>query len=145
MIERQTNRAATNRAGAVLLALCGLMILAGCARKITLKPLPAARGGKAAVRVELTYDGNDQIAITLDAPEPSAYGASYTRYVAWVAAPDNSQVINVGQIRVEGGKGKLVTITPLRKFRLFLTVEAQGDTLKPGSLVVFEALKEIEW
>ncbi len=124
-------------------SLC--LALAACSRKVHLKPLPAAKGGSVAVQVQLTYNRNDQIQIDISAPEPAAYGAAYTRYVAWVATPDNAQVVNVGQIRVEGGKGRLITITPLHKFRLFLTVEAQGDALKPGPLVVFEAPKEIEW
>lgn len=140
---RLTTGAANRLLVFAFVALC--LVLAACARKVNLKPLPAAKGGSVAVRVQLTYDRNDQIQIEIKGPEPAAYGASYTRYVAWVVATDNSQVINVGQIRVEGGKGRLITITPLRKFRLFLTVEAQGDALKPGPLVVFEAPKEIEW
>jgi len=110
-----------------------------------LKPLPLAKGGDVHVRVELTYDRNDRIEIRVQAPEPSAYGPSYTRYVAWVATPDRAYVANVGQIRVEGGKGRLLTLTPLRKFWLFLTVEERGDVMKPGPQVVFESPKEIEW
>ena len=134
-------------AGLPAMALAGLvaMALGGCARSVRLKALPAARGGQVSVKVELTYDRNDQLQIKLQAPDPSAYGPNYTRYVAWVATPDRAHVINVGQIRVEGGKGALQTLTPLRKFRMFLTVEEQGDVMKPGPLVVFEAEKDIDW
>jgi hypothetical protein len=132
------------RTAAILCLLCTL-VLAGCTRKITLKPLPAARGGNVAVRVELTYNRNDQIQIEVRGPDPSAYGPAYTRYVVWIARPDGSQVTNAGQVRVENGQGQLLTLTPLRKFRLFVTVEEKGDALKPGPLLVFEAPKEIEW
>ena len=126
------------------LCLCGLL-LAGCARNIKLKPLPATKGGSASVKVELTYNRNDQLTIKLQAPEPAAYGPGFTAYVVWVGTPDGKHATNVGRIRVEGGKGQLVTITPLRKFLLFLTVEKEGDVMQPGPQVVYEAPKEIQW
>jgi len=128
-------------AALLALCLCGL----GCARNIKLKPLPAAKGGSASVKVELTYNRNDQVTIKLQAPEPAAYGPEFTAYVAWVGTPDGKHATNVGRIRVEGGKGQLVTITPLRKFLLFLTVEKEGDVMQPGPQVVYEAPKEIQW
>ena len=129
----------------VLAVLLSVALSAGCARNIKLKPLPAAKGGSATVKVELTYNRNDQLTIKLQGPEPAAYGPEFTAYVAWVGTPDGKHAANVGRIRVEGGKGQLVTITPLRKFRLFLTVEKEGDVMQPGPQVVYEAAKEIEW
>lgn len=127
------------------LCLCGLLLSAGCARVAHLKPLPAAKGGRVTVRVELTYNRNDKITIDMQAPPPDTYGPNFTRYVAWVATPDRKDVINIGQIRVEGGKGNLITLTPLRKFWLLVTVEERGDVLKPGPLMVFESYRELEW
>jgi len=132
-------------AALLALCLCGSFLLAGCSRNIKLKPLPATKGGSATVKVELTYNRNDQVTIKLQAPEPAAYGPEFTAYVAWVGTPDGKHAINVGRIRVEGGKGQLVTVTPLRKFLLFLTVEKEGDVMQPGPQVVYEAPKEIEW
>ena len=140
-------RKPASRLGSLAIAsiLTATLLLGGCGRTVQLKPLPLAKGGEVTVRVELTYNRNDRLKIKVKAPNPSAYGANYTRYVAWVATPDRAQVINVGQIRVENGKGELQTVTPLRKFHLFLTVEEQGDVLQPGPQVVFEAPKEIDW
>lgn len=121
------------------------MLFGGCSRNLRLKVLPAAKGGSASVRVQLTYDRNNVIQIKLQGPDPAAYGPNYTRYVVWVASPDRTQMTNVGQIRVEGGKGEIQTLTPLRKFHLFITVEENGETWKPGPQVVFEAPKEIDW
>jgi len=141
-----SKRRPSRRRAALLLSLAlALGVLGGCARKLQLQALPEAKGGTVDVRVDLTYNRNDRIRLEMKVPEPAAYGAPYNRYVAWVAPPDRSQVFNVGQIRVEGGKGKLDTLTPLRKFWLFLTVEEQGDVLKPGSLVVFKSPALIEW
>ena len=140
-------RKPVSRLGSLAIAgiLTAVLLLGGCGRNIRLKPSRLAKGGEVTVRVELTYNRNDRLKIKVKAPNPSAYGASYTRYVAWVATPDRARVINVGQIRVENGKGELQTVTPLRKFHLFLTVEEQGDVLQPGPQVIFEAPKEIDW
>ncbi len=140
-------RKPASRLGSLAIAgiLAGTLLLAGCGKTVKLRSLPVTKGGEATVRVELTYNRNDKLKIKVKAPNPSAYGPNYTRYVAWVATPDRAQVINVGQIRVENGKGELETVTPLRKFHLFLTVEEQGDVLQPGPQVVFEAPEEIDW
>ncbi len=130
---------------AIVGILTAALLLSGCGHNVRLKPSPLAKGGDVHVRVELTYNRNDQLKIKVKAPNPSVYGANYTRYVAWVATPDRARVVNVGQIRVEKGKGELETLTPLRKFHLFLTVEEKGDVLQPGPQVVFEAPKEIDW
>lgn len=128
------------------LAAAGLLLfaLAGCARNVKLKPLPAAKGGGFDVKVSLTFNRNDQIEVKVHGPDPSEYGPNFTRYVAWVKSPDGSYINNAGQIRMEKGKGDLITVTPLRKFYLFVTVEEKGDVLKPGQ-IVFETPKLIEW
>ena len=126
-------------------ALAAGLLLAGCARSVKLKALPVAKGGAFHVKVSLTFNRNDQIDVKASGPEPSAYGSNFTRYVVWVKSPDGSYVNNVGQMRMEKGKGELTTVTPLRRFYVFITVEETGDVLKPGPQVVFEAPKEIEW
>lgn len=131
--------------GRIAALLAASVLLSGCSRAVRLRPLAAAKGGEASVRVELTYDRNDKLTIRISGPDPSAYGANYTRYVAWVATPDRSHAVNVGQIRMAGNKGEIQTLTPLRKFHFFISVEEQGDVMKPGPLVVFEAGKEIDW
>jgi hypothetical protein len=132
-------------AAAVVVALC-LALLSGCARRLRLDPLPAARGGRVDVRVELTYNRNDKLEIKMEAPDPSTYGPDYTRYVAWVATPDRAHVSNVGQIRInQRGRGELNAKTALRSFWLYLTVEQRGDTQTPGPIVVFQSPRIIEW
>ena len=129
-----------------LLLACALALaLTACSRNLRLNPLPAARGGQASLRVQLTYDRNNMLFLKIEGPDPSAYGPAYTRYVVWVATSGRAGAVNVGQVRVEGGKGGIQTLSPRRKFFLFVTVEEQGDAEKPGPLVLFEAPKEIDW
>jgi hypothetical protein len=128
------------------LLLAGCLVLAGCRHDLRLKALPALQGGGGAtLRVVLTYDRNNTLEVQLSGVQlAESYGPQHTRYVVW-AQPAGGAAVNVGQVRVEAGKGKLQTLTPFRKFHVFLTVEERGDTQKPGPLVVFHTDKEIEW
>jgi hypothetical protein len=115
-----------------------LLATAGCQKDIHLRALPALAGaGHANVRVVLTYDRNNLLTVSLS-------GVKDGRYVAWTT-PANGDPVNVGQIRVEGGKGKIETLTPLRKFTVMITEEENGEARKPSARVVFQSEKEIEW
>ena len=124
----------------VILLMALLLAASGCKKEIRLRAMPAlAGGGHAGVRVELTYDRNNKLTVTLA-------GVPDGRYVVWTTpAATAGDPVNVGQIRVEAGKGKIETLTPLRKFKVMITAEEQGDARKPGPRVVFESEKEIEW
>jgi hypothetical protein len=115
-----------------------LLAIAGCQKDIRLHAIPALAGsGHADVRVVLTYDRNNLLTVSLS-------GVKDGRYVAWTT-PVAGDPVNVGQIRVEGGKGKIETLTPLRKFTVMITEEENGEARKPGPRVVFQSEKEIEW
>jgi len=128
------------------LLVAGAILLAGCMRRIELTPTPAARGGDASVRVDLTYDRNNTLQVELsDVPDPSTLNPAYTRYVLWVATPDRQTVVNAGQLRVmENGTAEIQTLTALREFILFITAETRGDVTSPGPEVIFES-SEIRW
>jgi hypothetical protein len=62
-----------------------------------------------------------------------------------VATPDRQHVINVGQLRVDkGNRADITTVTPLRRFILFITAETSGEVMTPGPDILFET-KEINW
>jgi hypothetical protein len=127
---------------ALLLAL----LAAGCSKSVRLRPLQLAGNGKGNVKVELTYDRNNRLDLKLtDLPDPSSIQPGYTRYVLWVADPDRGNPVNTGQLRVDDKKtAKIQTLTPRRKYVLFITAEAAGDVLAPSSQIVFES-PAIEW
>jgi hypothetical protein len=129
---------------AVAVAAC-LLLLAACKRDLRLQALPALKSGSAGMRVVLTYDRNNTLEITLTGvPPPESFGPQFTRYAVWTES-EGAAPVNVGQIRVEAGKGKLQTLTPLRRFRVLITVEEKGDARQPGPLAVFRTEKEVEW
>lgn len=136
-----------NRRAALLFALVFALLgaLAACKRDIRLRALPALSAGSAGFRVVLTYDRNNTLDVRLTGvPAPESFGAESTRDVVWTQPPGGTAV-NVGQIRVENGRGSVATLTPLRRFQLLITVEQKGDVQQPGPLVVFRTEKDVEW
>lgn len=129
---------------ALAVAAC-LMMLAACTRDVRLQNLPALKTGNAGIKVVLTYDRNNTLEVRLsNVQSPESFGSQYTRYVVWTETA-GAPPVNVGQVRVDGGKGKMQTLTPLRKFGVLITVEEKGDARQPGPLAVFHTDKEIEW
>ncbi len=128
---------------ALLLGVAGSL---GCTKNIPFDALPLARGGSAEAKVELTYDRNNTLEVKLtNVAEPSALKHEYSRYVLWAATPDRQNVSNIGQIRVdEKRKAEIKTLTPLRRFILFITAEAAGDAKTPGPDTVFQT-DIIDW
>ena len=121
------------------------VLASGCVKRVHFSSLAAARSGAADARVELTYNRNNAITVKLsDVPDPAEVNAKFTRYVLWVTTPDRRHIINIGQLRVENHRAELKTLTPLRRFVLFITTETDGDAMTPGPDVLFES-KEISW
>lgn len=129
---------------AILLAVA--LFTAACSKSVRLRPTQLAGKGQGTVKVELTYDRNNRLDLKLsNLPEPSSLQPQYTRYVLWVADADRGNPVNTGQLRVDDQHtAKIQTLTPRRKYVLFVTAEAAGDTLSPGGEIVFES-PVIEW
>jgi hypothetical protein len=133
------------RAFAVAACLLIFLTMAACKRDVRLQRVPPLIAGDAGIRVVLTYDRNNTLELRLsNVQPPESFGAQYTRYVVWTETA-GAPPVNVGQIRVEGGKGKMQTLTPLRRFGVLITVEEKGDARQPGPLAVFHTSKEVEW
>lgn len=117
------------------------LLASGCAKNVKFRPLPMAGSATATAKVELTYDRNNTLEVKLvNVPDPSVLKPGFTRYVLWAATPDRQHVTNLGQLRVdENKKAAIKTLTPLRSFILFITVEVSGDVMTPGPDTIFEA------
>ena len=118
----------------------------GCSKGVKFRPTALARGGVGTIKVELTYDRNNRLEVKLsNVPDPSALHPQYTRYVLWVADADHQHAVNTGQLRVDDKRvARIETLTPRRKYILFVTAEATGDVTAPGTEVIFES-PLIDW
>ena len=144
VMSKRSNIPPTVIVSAIALVTFSLFCL-GCAKRIGFSALPPARSGKALARIELTYNRNDSLVVTLSGvPDPATIKSSYTCYVLWVSTPDRKSISNAGRIQVDNGKASLTTLTPQRKFLLLITAESSGDVTSPGSDILFQT-KEISW
>lgn len=133
-------------AGIRWLPLAAALIAMGCAKSVQFRPTALARGGTGTAKVELTYDRNNSLEIRLsNVAEPSTLKPETTRYVLWVTDPGRQRAVNAGQLRVDEKKAaRIQTLTPMRRFILFITVEAAGDAASPSAEIIFES-PLIEW
>jgi hypothetical protein len=126
--------------------LAATLLAAGCSKSIELRPTQLAGQGKGQVKVELTYDRNNRLDLKFsNLPAPASLQPQFTRYVLWVADADRGNPVNTGQLRVDDKHvARITTLTPRRKYVLFVTAESAGDVLVPGAETVFES-PLIEW
>lgn len=100
---------------------------------------PAAR---AEAKVE-SKKGYIEIEVEFDDMEPATrYGNEYLTYVLWAITPEG-RTSNLGEILLDGTKGKLNVSTELQVFGLAVTAEPYFAVSMPSNLVVMEnALRE---
>lgn len=120
------------------LVMSSLAALAGaCAgpspevRMVTSPDIPAAEG---VVRATAGENGNTQLRVFVRhlAP-PEKVRPDATTYVVWVQPPDGPPQ-NMGALAVDADlRGSLTTVTPLRSFDVFITLERSPTVTAPSA------------
>ena len=96
--------------------------------------LPQSRGE---AKVE-SKQGYIEIEVEFDGLKPATkYGAEYLTYVLWAITPEG-RTSNLGEILLNGTKGKLDVTTKLQVFGLAVTAEPYFAVTMPSNLVVME-------
>lgn len=121
-------------------AFLGLMLLwpfGDSPKKISMTPGredPAAHG---TVAVKTGHNGNTEVNITTKAlAQPSALTPPENTYVVWFQ-PNGQDPENAGALKVDNNlKGKLDTVTPHRRFKVFITAEKEPNLKKPEGPVI---------
>lgn len=96
--------------------------------------LPYAKGQ---ARVE-SKRGAVRIQAQFDHVEPATqFGPEYLTYVLWAISPEG-RAANLGELLLQGGKGKLDASTQLQAFALIATAEPYFAVSQPSDVVVME-------
>lgn len=130
----------TSLTATLLLAGSAAVFAPGCASKETLSAspaLPAAEGSLKCGKADNDNTGIDLKVKHLANPERLTPPASV--YVVWVKPDKDAAPQNIGALEVDSDlTGRLKTVTALRRFELFVTGEATGQTPSPsGSPVLW--------
>ena len=122
-----------NRIDIIAAAAVLMGTLAACASGPRLASAPALAKAKGSVAFEKTEDRGTEIILRVkNLAEPEGLNPPGYSYVAWVQSDRESPAHNVGALAVDDDlSGELNTVTPLRDFELFVTVEPASDVAQP--------------
>src|SRR5262249_20365075 len=96
--------------------------------------LPEASG---AVRVE-RKGGTTELEVEVDSMKPaSLFGGDYNTYVLWVVPPEGAAE-NLGEIALDGSRGKVQITTRARSFALLISAEPHYLVSSPSAFVILE-------
>jgi outer membrane protein OmpA-like peptidoglycan-associated protein len=73
--------------------------------------------------------------------DATKFGLEYLTYVAWAISPQG-RAINLGEVALDHGKGRLKAFTDLQSFGMIVTAEPYSAVSQPGNMVVMENVSE---
>ena len=99
---------------------------------------PRAVGLDGVAQVETVEGDNQLVSLRLrHLPPPERMGENLTAYVVWFVADDHPTTrAGVLQYDEETREGALTATTPLTRFNILITAEAQGDVPQPSDVVI---------
>lgn len=137
--------AATGRlyaAATLILALTFFWPFGGGGKKVHMtagKGTPAAQGTVQIQRGDKN-NNNSKIDVKVESlAKPSALTPPHSNYVVWIE-PEGQSPKNQGELRVdENQKGELKTVTPYKRFKVFITAEESPTAQQPKGPQVLAA------
>jgi outer membrane protein OmpA-like peptidoglycan-associated protein len=69
--------------------------------------------------------------------DATKFGLEYLTYVLWAVSPQG-RAVNLGELTVDHGKGRLKTYTDMQTFGMIVTAEPYSAVSQPGNTVVLE-------
>jgi outer membrane protein OmpA-like peptidoglycan-associated protein len=69
--------------------------------------------------------------------DATKFGLEYLTYVLWAVSPQG-RAVNLGELAVDHGKGRLKTYTDMQTFGMIVTAEPYSAVSQPGNTVVLE-------
>lgn len=99
--------------------------------------VPAAQG---TIQAKTTDNGNMKLDIKVqNLAQPSALTPAQGTYVVWIQPPGHKPV-NQGSLKVNGDlKGQIMTTTPFKSFKVFITAEKYAQVEQPDGPTVLTA------
>ena len=109
----------------------------GGSTKVDLKGTSLMPQASGEAKVEAKKGITQIEAMILGMAEPSKLGTEFLTYVLWAVSPDG-RTINIGELILDKGQGKLRATTQLQSFSLIVTAEPYFAVRQPSELVVLE-------
>jgi outer membrane protein OmpA-like peptidoglycan-associated protein len=109
----------------------------GSSVKIAFQGTEAMSGATGEAKVE-----GKKVNIEIDAKfqgleDATKFGLEYLTYVLWAVSPQG-RAVNLGELTLDHGKGRLKTYTDMQTFGMIVTAEPYAAVSQPGNTVVLE-------
>jgi outer membrane protein OmpA-like peptidoglycan-associated protein len=85
-------------------------------------------GKKSNIEIDARFQGLD---------DATTFGLEYLTYVLWAVSPQG-RAVNLGELALDHGKGRLKTYTDMQTFGMIVTAEPYAAVSQPGNTVVLE-------
>ena len=85
-------------------------------------------GKKTNIQIEAKFEGVE---------DATKFGLEYLTYVLWAVSPQG-RAVNLGEVVLEQGKGRVKAFTGLQTFGMIVTAEPYFAVTQPGNIVVLE-------
>ncbi|HVO81509.1 MAG TPA: OmpA family protein [Terriglobales bacterium] len=85
-------------------------------------------GKKTNIQIDAKFEGME---------DASKFGLEYLTYVLWAVSPQG-RAVNLGEVVLEQGKGRVKAYTGLQTFGMIVTAEPYFAVTQPGNIVVLE-------
>ncbi len=109
----------------------------GGATKIDFEGTPLLKKANGEAKVE-SKQGYIEIEVEFDDLTPATqFGPEYLTYVMWAITPEG-RATNLGELLLNGSRGKLNVTTELQAFSLLVTAEPYFAVSQPSDVVVLE-------
>jgi outer membrane protein OmpA-like peptidoglycan-associated protein len=85
-------------------------------------------GKKSNIEIDVKFQGLE---------DSTKFGLEYLTYVLWAVSPQG-RAVNLGELALDHGKGRLKTYTDMQTFGMIVTAEPYSAVSQPGNTVVAE-------
>lgn len=117
--------------------LMAAALLAGCASKaseLSMNRADLVPGADAQLELREERNGNTEVAVEVsNLPPAGEFRENATVYVVWVQEPGGGMAHNLGALSVgRSGRAVMESLTPLRKFDIYITAETVAEARTPS-------------
>lgn len=143
-MKTQLHTSSASRCFVLMGALCMMLILSSCGRKISFLHSTVVPGAEGLVKIKQDNNKNYALDISVvNLAKANDLTPPKSTYVVWMETEENG-VQNIGQINSSSGlfskamKASLQSSVPYKPTKLFITAEDEGNLQHPGMQVVLE-------
>lgn len=116
------------------------VLMTSCAQKVAFPDSAALPGADAVLKVDKNKNNNYELELEVDnIAKPNRLTPPRNNYIVWLETSSHG-TINIGNLRVsDKNKASMITVTPYKPIRVFISAEDRQDVIFPSSQIVLNS------